>query len=693
MTLMKRRLANNMAGRIALTTGIVIFGMALALGQTTITMVTTAVENTYMEQAKKQISTVSSVVENYYENITENVNMLAEHPNIKKATAGTITSYRECPTATFIKPSALGEGLEFDIYNMFTEFAMAHPNAKYVYLATEDGGYTQWPEVEMPANYDPTTRSWYQTAIAAEGKVVQTDPYATTDGGMIISNVRAVYAEDGKLIGVAGIDFEQQFISDLIAELTVGENGYYMLTHPNDTILADGKYPENIFKVLNEVENEQMKESIHTYQSQGAMEIGDKQYITYSDTINDAGWIVTGAVCKDDISNTIKDIVSRFLMITVGAVGVAILLMVGLVKRIIKPIKKASEYLGAMRDADFSIEIEKLPEGAVKESANIISGLSDVKESLVHAVTQINENSEEIKQEIKDITNDVAVLSSHMQEIASSSQELAATMEEASAVAEEMLATSESMQNEVALVEKTSLQGLEQSHKIKERAEKSLHDLVISQKRNEEVLATNKEYLENALENAKVVEKIESLTTAIMEITEQTNLLALNASIEAARAGEHGKGFAVVADEIGKLAIQSKDMALKIQEVIEKVIGAVDELSCGANGLLGFVGADIANDYETMSHVVEMYKVDADIVEEMTKEFKTNADALGKAVAAIYESIKCVTNSATEGAASTNEIAKAVAESNERTNVVNEHVQIAEHHVEVLEQSVNKFRF
>lgn len=57
----------------------------------------------------------------------------------------------------------------------------------------------------------------------------------------------------------------------------------------------------------------------------------------------------------------------------------------------------------------------------------------------------------------------------------------------------------------------------------------------------------------------------------IKKVTDQTNLLALNASIEAARAGEYGKGFAVVADEIRKLAGNTDEMLLKINENLKQV--------------------------------------------------------------------------------------------------------------------------
>lgn len=47
--------------------------------------------------------------------------------------------------------------------------------------------------------------------------------------------------------------------------------------------------------------------------------------------------------------------------------------------------------------------------------------------------------------------------------------------------------------------------------------------------------------------------------------------MALNAAIEAARAGESGRGFAVVADEIRKLAEQSKNSIVTIEQIVEEL--------------------------------------------------------------------------------------------------------------------------
>jgi methyl-accepting chemotaxis protein len=82
------------------------------------------------------------------------------------------------------------------------------------------------------------------------------------------------------------------------------------------------------------------------------------------------------------------------------------------------------------------------------------------------------------------------------------------------------------------------------------------------------------------------VKNIAEASNIITSISEQTNLLSLNASIEAARAGEYGKGFAVVASEIGSLAVQSKEAAESIGQIVgqlvsesQKSVDTIEELN------------------------------------------------------------------------------------------------------------------
>ena len=201
-----------------------------------------------------------------------------------------------------------------------------------------------------------------------------------------------------------------------------------------------------------------------------------------------------------------------------------------------------------------------------------------------------------------------------------------------------------------------------------------------------------KEELEKAIENSKIVEQINVLSESIMQITEQTNLLALNAAIEAARAGEAGKGFSVVAEEIRKLAEQSKDTVIEIQNITAKVTESVTELSSSSNKLLQFVSTDVHNDYKTMLDVADKYSDDANFVENLVTEFSSTSEELLASIQDVLKTIDEVAQAATDGAGGTTDIAQRITDITSKSNDVLELTKKSQDSSEKLKQEILRFK-
>ena len=198
--------------------------------------------------------------------------------------------------------------------------------------------------------------------------------------------------------------------------------------------------------------------------------------------------------------------------------------------------------------------------------------------------------------------------------------------------------------------------------------------------------------LKRALEEAKVVEQIQVLSSSIMEITAQTNLLALNASIEAARAGEAGRGFAVVAGEIGNLAVQSRQTVEKIQEVTKSVTGAVNNLTKDAEKLLDYVATDVSQSYDTFEQVANDYNNDAKAVDGLITEFSAISEELLASVESIMTAMNEITVASEEVAKGTTNIAERSTDILQSSEVVVSEVSRSKEIAQSLRQEVQKFK-
>ena len=136
------------------------------------------------------------------------------------------------------------------------------------------------------------------------------------------------------------------------------------------------------------------------------------------------------------------------------------------------------------------------------------------------------------------------------------------------------------------------------------------------------------EALNQAIEQSKSVDQIDSLTDEILRIVQRTQLIALNATVEAANAGAAGKGFAVVAGEVRQLADSSKEAANRIQQVNQVVTSAVYNLSDHANELIHYMNQFVLEEFREFVRTGSRYREDADYVKQAMDAFHERTDRL-----------------------------------------------------------------
>lgn len=130
----------------------------------------------------------------------------------------------------------------------------------------------------------------------------------------------------------------------------------------------------------------------------------------------------------------------------------------------------------------------------------------------------------------------------------------------------------------------------------------------------------NQESLNKELSSVDNLSKeINNILSYIKGIADQTKMLGLNAAIEAARAGDAGRGFGVVATEIRKLSENSKETAVKISALTEKIQNSVRVTLDTADATLSTTQQQSAAIQETNASVEEVMSL-ADELNELANK-------------------------------------------------------------------------
>jgi len=279
--------------------------------------------------------------------------------------------------------------------------------------------------------------------------------------------------------------------------------------------------------------------------------------------------------------------------------GAALALLAGLLlgvmttRSITRPIQRAADVAGAIRNGDLTSQIDA---SGKDETAQMLRRLAGMQDNLRNIVANVRQGSEAVATASAQIASGNSDLSGRTEEQASALEQTAASMEQLGSTVRQN-ADNARQANQLALnASAVAAQGGD----------------VVAQ-----VVGTMKGINDSSRQIADIIGVIDSIAF-------QTNILALNAAVEAARAGEQGRGFAVVASEVRSLAQRSAEAAKEIKALISASVERVAQ---------GTQQADKAG--ETMTEVVGAIRRVTDIMGEISaasSEQSTGVAQVGEAI-------------------------------------------------------------
>ncbi|RHB49695.1 methyl-accepting chemotaxis protein [Exiguobacterium sp. AM39-5BH] len=379
------------------------------------------------------------------------------------------------------------------------------------------------------------------------------------------------------------------------------------------------------------------------------------------------------------------------LVIMAAAVIFTVLMMVFIFRSIFEPLNefkaKMRELASSQGDLTTAIPVKRRDEfsGLARDFNQFLANLRQL-------ILQVNGVTRGVTEQSARMYDELRELDTYMTTTAATTEDLTAGMQQTAASAQEMNASASDMERTLHNIVTMAAERKAEAEQVDARAVALRNHAVEAKSSALHVLSSTRVNLEQAMQDAKAVQEIATLTNDILDIAAQTNLLSLNASIEAARAGEAGRGFAVVADEIRKLAETSRSTVERIQAISTKVLHSVDHLNDTSSEMLGFLDTNVLKDYDQLEEAAERYSEDAGRFETTASEFADAASELEQLTSNMIGVIQDVAVTVNNGALSTQEIAEKVTMSVDRFSELNRVTEASQQKMDELNELIGQFK-
>jgi methyl-accepting chemotaxis protein len=556
-----------------------------------------------------------------------------------------------------------------------------------VYVGTEKGKFYTDPIVEIPEGYNHLKSDWYKSAASNPGKVIITDPYIDNASGNMVISLSEAMLEDGKLIGVVGIDVDLAALAASLSDIRIGDSGYIYITEKNGILIS---HPDSnligtdTVTTLSHWEEIKAKtDGFTTYQYDG------KDLFATYETSNVTGWKVIAAMDFTELSKDTSSINTALQIVIIITIITAVIIAILFSIPIARNTKILLTAIGRLSQGDLTArasikswdEFQLLGAQFNEMSQNVsrlIRNVSDASITVLDTSIILSSMAEETNSSINEVSRAVEEVARGATEQAQYSSDGAANASKLSSELDAIVSSTDFIDGLSKNANNLTIQGLDRVESLAQKSELTMQ--------------STSRVSELVFETSESMKQIDAISDTIDLITEQTNLLALNASIEAARAGESGKGFAVVANEIRKLAEQSKSSTVKIKSIVE-------EISQKTAHSVDAMEITNQNMQEQVSLVTETQSVFHDIMEavqnlsDRVTVIKSNVQEISLEKENIVGQIENISAISQESASATEEVTASTEQINITMDEISKHATELQLLSEQLQERINSFKF
>ena len=504
--------------------------------------------------------------------------------------------------------------------------------------------------IGLEALEDYAEANYYLVSLrTGRESIVEPYYYHVSGRRVLITSVTVPIKQNGRIIGVAGVDLELTEIQSMVSAIKPFGTGYSALystgginvSHPDRSRLGRNVaqtgvnlYGEHMDTLLRSLKNGDVFSEVLESKEHNARMIAVSRPFYVGGC--ESAWMAMTVVPYNTVMARVQRMTLVLVMLGVVILGVITVIIFFVARSITAPIKSMETVIGFMGEGDFTHSIEA---ASNDEIGNISRYLNSTLEKIKHLINIIKGEATQLSGIGANLSSNMTETAAAIKQITSNIQNIKGRTINQSASVSQTNATMEQITINIGKlskqVEKQAASVSQSSSAIEQMLAnvQSVTNTLVKNKDNVNSLTAASEVGRSSLQDvAQDIQEITRESEGLMEINSvmqniasQTNLLSMNAAIEAAHAGEAGKGFAVVADEIRKLAENSSTQSKTISTVLKKIKGSIDKITQSTNDVLQKFEA-IDDHIKTVSEQEEYIR---NAMEEQSQGSKQVLEAVG----------------------------------------------------------------
>ncbi len=369
---------------------------------------------------ENQLQHIDFAVYNFFSEVESNVETLASLEIVRTRDDSEFTSFLDADKERF--QYNIGT-TEQEIIDIFNSYRITHHYVNSVYMGRENGSFVRSHRRAESTKYDPRERPWYIIAKENPDEVVMTEPYrSVTTPDINIGVEKALVDENGVVFGVVGIDITLENLTDYIYDIEVGEKGWAILTNESGTILVS-RNKEDQLKNISDFKQENFNKFLERLNGYTVFEQNSEEYYLFFRTSPELGWKIGLVITVNEINEEVwVFIYSNILILFFSLFILGFLILIGLQKFVLNPIKKLSDSTGLIAktgNLEHSIEIESRDEiGDLTWSFNqMMKSINKSNKALKDSERALRRLNDELEVKVEKRTEDLARANARLKEL------------------------------------------------------------------------------------------------------------------------------------------------------------------------------------------------------------------------------------------------------------------------------------